>query len=97
MNQFGYSQYAYVSGIDGAESYQMTPNSTMLLMDSRDSFFYLKTTDQMGRTSMLKRFKFEEVPLRDEEQTYASVADIKKIMTELDHIKNMMNGGKVNE
>lgn len=38
----------FVNGIEGAKAYQMSPNSSALLMDSDNSKFYVKTTDSLG-------------------------------------------------
>lgn len=36
---------AFVHGLDGANQFQMGPNSKALLMDLDDDTFYIKTTD----------------------------------------------------
>lgn len=38
----------FVNGIEGAKAYQLSPNSSALLMDSDNSKFYVKTTDSLG-------------------------------------------------
>lgn len=50
----------WVSGEVGAKSYLMTPNATVMLMDSDDSFFYLKSTDSSGMPT-LRKFSYQEV------------------------------------
>ena len=37
----------FVNGIEGAKAYQLSPNSSALLMDSDNSKFYVKTTDSL--------------------------------------------------
>lgn len=50
----------WVQGEAGAKSYLVAPNSTVLLMDSESSRFYLKSTDGAGMPS-LRIFEYSEV------------------------------------
>ncbi len=50
----------WVSGEVGAKSYLVAPNSTVLLMDSDSSRFYLKSADNAGMPS-LRVFEYTEV------------------------------------
>ena len=50
----------WVSGEVGAKSYLVAPNSTVLLMDSDDAVFYLKSADNAGMPS-LRIFEYNEV------------------------------------
>ena len=50
----------WVSGEIGAKSYLVAPNSTVLLMDSDSSRFYLKSADNAGMPS-LRIFEYKEV------------------------------------
>lgn len=50
----------WVQGEVGAKGYQLPPNSTIILMDSENPHFYIKTTDNVGMAS-LRKFKFEEI------------------------------------
>ena len=51
--------YAFVNGIEGAKSYQMMPNQTVLLMDSDSPVCFMKTSNAMGQ-STLRYFKLIE-------------------------------------
>lgn len=53
------NQYAFVNGIEGAKSYQMQPNQTVLLMDSDASVCYMKQSNSIGQ-STLRYFKLVE-------------------------------------
>lgn len=55
---------AFVHGLDGANQFQMGPNSKALLMDLDDDTFYIKTTDPMARSYPLEAFSFtkKEIP-----------------------------------
>lgn len=50
----------WVSGEVGAKSYLVAPNSTVLLMDSDSSRFYLKSADNAGMPS-LRIFEYSEI------------------------------------
>lgn len=50
----------WVQGETGAKSYLVAPGSCVLLMDSDDTVFYLKTADQSGMPS-LRTFKYSEI------------------------------------
>ena len=50
----------WVSGEIGAKSYLVAPNSTVLLMDSDSSRFYLKSADNAGMPN-LRIFEYTEV------------------------------------
>ena len=50
----------WVSGEVGAKSYLVAPNSTVLLMDSDSSRFYLKSADNAGMPS-LRIFEYNEI------------------------------------
>lgn len=50
----------WVQGENAARSYLVAPNSTVLLMDSDASRFYLKSADNVGMPS-LKIFEYSEV------------------------------------
>lgn len=50
----------WVQGEAGAKSYLVAPNTTVLLMDSEGSRFYLKSTDSAGMPN-LRTFEYSEV------------------------------------
>lgn len=50
----------WVQGEAGAKSYLVAPNTTVLLMDSEASRFYLKSTDGAGMPN-LRTFEYTEV------------------------------------
>ena len=80
---YGFSQpqqpqqntYAFVNGIEGAKSYPMQPNQTVMLMDSDNPIAYMKQSNGMGQ-STLKYFKLietTEADLRGQSQQKPSV------------------------
>lgn len=94
------NQYVFVNGIEGAKSYQVMPNQTMLLMDSDNPICYMKQADNLGK-SILRYFKLEEI---DEAKTkelietkpkeniieYALKSDIEGINKKVDEITKLI-------
>lgn len=58
----GGNTFSYVNGLEGAKGFAMPPNQTILLMDSDNPMFYLKTSNNLGQ-AFIKAYKFEEVNL----------------------------------
>lgn len=56
--------YAFVNGVEGAKSYQVQPNQTVLLMDSEQPVCYMKTANALGQ-GVLRYFKLSEVTEAD--------------------------------
>lgn len=54
------NQYAFVNGIEGAKSFQLSPNQSILLMDSDNPLCYMKSSNGVGQ-STLKYFRLTEV------------------------------------
>lgn len=51
----------WVQGESGAKSYLVAPNTTVLLMDSEDTVFYLKSSDASGMPLPLRKFRYNEL------------------------------------
>ena len=49
-----------MQGEAGAKSYLVAPNTSVLLMDSEESRFFIKTTDNAGMPT-LRTFEYQEV------------------------------------
>ena len=56
--------YAFVNGLEGAKSYMVPANQTVLLMDSEQPVCYMKTANALGQGS-LRYFKLTEVSEAD--------------------------------
>ena len=50
----------WVQGEEGAKAYMVAPNSSVLLMDSENSSFYIKSTDASGMPQPLRIFDYTE-------------------------------------
>lgn len=57
----------WVQGEAGAKSYLVAPNTSVLLMDSENSNFYIKTTDAAGMPA-LRTFAYKEVTVGTQDQ-----------------------------
>ena len=51
----------WVQGETGAKSYLVAPNTTIMLMDSESSKFYLKSADASGMPMPLRTFEYKEI------------------------------------
>ena len=52
--------FQWVKGEAEAESYLVAPNSSVMLMDSENKCFYIKSADSMGMPQPLRTFDFKE-------------------------------------
>lgn len=68
----------WVSGEVGAKSYLVAPNSTVLLMDSDSSRFYLKSADNAGMPN-LRIFEYTEVTNVPQNAPQALNTDLKEL------------------
>ena len=94
--------YAFVNGIEGAKSYIVPANQTVLLMDSEQPACYMKQANGLGQ-STLRYFKLTEVSESDIRSTtipntttngnYATKTDIQEITKRLEKLE----GGKKDE
>lgn len=50
----------WVQGENAAKSYPVAPNTTVMLLDSESSVFYLKTSDASGMPLPLRVFDYKE-------------------------------------
>lgn len=54
------SGIVWVQGENAAKSYPVAPNTTVMLLDSESSTFYLKTSDASGMPLPLRVFDYKE-------------------------------------
>ena len=52
--------YAFVNGVEGAKSFQVAPNQSVMLMDSEQPIAYKKTANGMGQAS-IQYFRLTEI------------------------------------
>lgn len=95
------STYAFVNGIEGAKSFPVASNQSMLLMDSTQSICYLKSVNALGQMS-LQCFKLVEIkendikPIKEEKVAqngdFATKEDIKVILDRLEKLEPKKEG-----
>ena len=60
-NQNQTNSIIWVQGESGAKSYLVASNTSVLLMDSEQSRFYIKSTDASGMPMPLRIFEYSEI------------------------------------
>lgn len=94
MNNYQLNQYAIINGLEGAKSYNMPPNSSMMLMDSSNPYVYMKSTNQMGQ-STIRCFKLVEEKLEEIEvasSPYATKNDLNVLNSKIDELLKQLGG-----
>jgi hypothetical protein len=96
-NQPRLNYYAFVNGIEGAKSYQVAPNQTMLLMDSDSPTIYMKSANSLGQAS-LRYFKMVEISESDAKGEnnknnveYALKSDVDNINKKIEELSAKFN------
>lgn len=81
-----------VTGLEGAKAYQTPLNSTVPLFDSDDAVFYVKTTDNMGN-STVRTFDFQE--RKSVEPAYVTQEEFNTLDNKLNLLLEAINGKSV--
>ena len=71
----------WVQGEAGAKAYPVAPGNSVLLMDSENSYFYIKTTDNSGVPQPIRKFKYEEETGAKKEETKKPEIDLSNFVT----------------
>jgi len=79
----------YVNGRQSAESYQMLPNSSVILMDSTKARFYMKQTDASGMATV-RAYDFKEVEA-DKPAEYVTKSEFENFKAEMKGVKDESN------
>ena len=86
------SGIVWVQGLEGAKAYPVGAGNNVLLMDSEQSVFYIKSTDQSGMPMPLRVFDYTERKAQPEDSTeYVTKDEFDK------KIKELMKGKKKDE
>lgn len=98
--------YYFVNGVEGAKAFQLTPNQTVMLMDSDHPVCYMKSTNSIGQPT-LRYFKLEEVdentiktlatPVMQNAGDFVSKEDFNKLSNKIDELFKKLSEGKSNE
>lgn len=84
----------YVNGRESANAYQMQPNSSILLMDSNDAKFYIKTADASGFCT-IKTYTFQEEIENTESNQYVTKKEFEEFKQQL--LKGVSNESNTRE
>ena len=99
--------YAFVNGIEGAKSYIVQPNQTVLLMDNDSPVCYMKQANGLGQSS-LRYFKLVEVkesdlkvtndtPNQFDPELFAKKEDFVTLKKQLDKLEKLFKDNKSKE
>ena len=82
----------WVQGEQAAKGYPVAPNQSVLLMDSEQSAFYIKSADNAGMPQPLRIFdyserKAEQMPAQQVEQNFVTHTEFEE---KLEEIKSMI-------
>lgn len=81
-------QIQFVKGIEGAKAYNIPASSSVILMDSNDPVFYMKTTDANG-IETVKAYDFTERETASPEAAldkYVLKSDFEKLTEQVDEL-----------
>lgn len=70
-----------VYGVQGAQAYQMPPNSSVILLDASNPIVYIKKTDGAGSPSIIS---YKLMPIQNESNT----SELEKRVQKLEEIVN---------
>ena len=92
----------WVQGEVGAKAYPVGAGNSVLLMDSDDKYFYIKSADMAGMPTLHKYFYSEvidEVPRIEQSHSYdtaqlASRDEVKQLQDEVDSLKKQLEDVK---
>ena len=85
-----YNQYAFVNGLEGAKSFQVQPNQSMMLLDSDNSIIYKKSANSYGQATIEY---FQMIPISEQDvrniltppmPEYVLKSDFDKLMAKID-------------
>ena len=78
----------WVQGEQAAKGYPVAPNQSVLLMDSEQSAFYIKSADNAGMPQPLRMFDYserraEQIPALQAEQNFVTHSEFEEKLEEL--------------
>jgi len=80
----------WVQGEEGAKAYMVAPGSSVMLMDSENTVFYLKSSDQSGMPLPLRIFDYTERTSNQPKQPPAPHFDPSQYITR-DELENILS------
>lgn len=74
----------WVQGIEGAKAFQLQPNSNIVLLDSENDKFYIKSCDNVGMCS-LRTFNFVE-EFTGSREDYVTRAELEEVINRYEQL-----------
>lgn len=88
--------FAYVNGLEGAKAFFVPPNGRVLLMDSDNPIFYIKTANAMGQTT-IRPYRFEEIQEQPAPKVdYVKQSDLTAFDVRIKRLEDILSGVKKN-
>ena len=88
--------FAYVNGLEGAKAFFVPPNGRVLLMDSDNPVFYIKTANAMGQTT-IRPYRFEEIQEQPTKKVdYVKQSDLTAFDVRIKRLEDILSGVKKN-
>lgn len=88
------SSIVWVQGEAGAKAYPVAAGNSMLLMDSENEQFYIKSTDISGMPMPLRVFSYKEIALDQQKTMPANDLDMSMYITR-DELESRLNALKM--
>lgn len=88
------SGIVWVQGEAGAKAYPVAAGSSMLLMDSENEQFYIKSTDVSGMPMPLRVFNYKEIIPNEQKQASTENLDLSKYITK-EELERRLEGLKM--
>lgn len=89
-----FNTYYFVNGIEGAKSFVVQPNQTVLLMDSDSPMCYMKQSNGIGQSS-IRYFKLVELKEQDVKQEPEN-PELESIKQRITNIEELLKKEKKN-
>lgn len=84
-----------VNGLEGARNYPVSPNCRVVLFDSNQDIFYIKSTDSGGYPS-ISTFQFSAVQEQNTQlQNFATKDDLGAVLAQIQELREELKNGKL--
>ncbi|WP_288887444.1 hypothetical protein [uncultured Eubacterium sp.] len=90
----------YVQGIEGAKSYLVGSNNTVILWDSDNPVIYIKSADATGRPNIkildytVRETESNQISFNDKKVEYATIEDIKCLESKIMALQSKLEKGE---
>ncbi len=102
--QTNQSNVIWVQGEAAAKAYPVQAGNSMILMDSENDCFYIKSSDNAGMPNRLRKFEYKEVTegqvvndIPVEQPQYVTKEDLERALSELRQQRQHYNNNRKGE